>query len=119
MSKSRVFVVQNQHRSDPETGNMVPKFNLAPAAQYGELVYLLSPTAAPWRPDPLVEELSAKLADFTSADFLLLIGNPVLIGFATAIAAKANDGDINCLQWSGREQKYIVVRGRGLFTSLG
>ena len=91
---SRVFVVQNQHRWDRDKQRFEPKFNLAHAEEFGELVYLLSPTAAPFRPEPIIDELKEKLADFGPGDHLLLVGNPVLIGFAVAIAADANDGDV-------------------------
>ena len=54
MSKNRVFVVQNQHRWNRDAGRFEPKFDLTPAQQFGELVYLLSPTAAPFRPEPVI-----------------------------------------------------------------
>lgn len=114
---SRVFVVQNQHRWDRDKQRFEPKFNLAPAEEFGELVYLLSPTAAPFRPEPIIDELKEKLADFGPGDHLLLVGNPVLLGFAVAIAADANDGDVSLLQWSGKDQRYIAVDASGLFTS--
>lgn len=105
----RVFVVQKQHRFDEAKGELVPKFDLASAEQYGEIVYLLSPTASPFNPDPIIAELQEKLAGFTEADSLLLVGNPCLIGFATAIAADATDGFVRLLQWSGRDRAYIPV----------
>lgn len=106
---ARVFVVQKQHRFDEQKGELVPKFDLSSAEQYGEIVYLLSPTASPFNPGPIVEELQEKLADFGDEDSLLLVGNPCLIGFATAIAAEASDGFVRLLQWSGRDRAYIPV----------
>ncbi|MDX9698658.1 MAG: hypothetical protein RBT55_03710 [Rhodocyclaceae bacterium] len=117
MSKNRVFVVQNQHRWNRDNQRFEPKFDLSPAEEFGELVYLLSPTAAPFRPEPVIEELRAKLADFGPDDHLLLVGNPVLIGFAVALAAQSNGGDVSLLQWSGKDQRYINVIASGLFTS--
>jgi hypothetical protein len=115
---SRVFVVQNQHRWDRDAGKFVPKFDLTPASALGQMVFCLSPTASPFRAEPIIKELKDKLADFSDADYLLLVGNPVLIGFATAIAADANDGNIRLLQWSGKDQRYILVDARDLFTSV-
>lgn len=106
---NRVFVVQNQHRWNRQTEQFEPKFDLTPAEDYGELVYLLSPTAAPFNPEPILEELREKLVDFDDGDFLLLVGNPVLIGFSVAIAAARNDGHVNLLQWSGKDRRYISV----------
>lgn len=113
---SRVFVVQNQHRWDRDRQRFLPKFDLTPAEEFGELTDLLSPTAAPFNPEPVLKELREKLADFGDDDYLLLVGNPVLIGFATAVAASANDGRVNLLQWSGKDRRYIAVEADGLFT---
>jgi hypothetical protein len=105
----RVFVVQKQMRWDESRGELVPKFDLSSAQQYGEVVYLLTPTASPFNPEPIVEELGQKLADFGDGDSLLLVGNPCLIGWATALAAASNEGRVRLLQWSGRHREYIPV----------
>lgn len=110
-----VFVVQEQHRFDHSIGRLVPKFDLSPAEQHGRLVYLLSPTASPFSlgsvdtPGTVLAELMDKLQQFGDDDHLLLIGNPVLIGVATAIAADCNDGRVRLLQWSGKDRRYISV----------
>lgn len=117
MMNRRVFVVQNQHRWNRQAQQFEPKFDLSPAEEFGELTYLLTPTAAPFRPEPVIEELNEKLADFGPDDHLLLVGNPVLIGFAVAIAARHNGGSVSLLQWSGKDQRYINVTASGLFTS--
>lgn len=108
MTRPRVFVVQNQHRQDRD-GVLQPKFDLEPARQHGELVFLLSPTARPFRDVEIVDELHRKLRDYGPADHLLLLGNPCLIGWATAIAAHHNGGRVQLLQWDGRNREYAVV----------
>lgn len=105
----RVFVVQKQYKQDPATGELVPKHDLSSAYRYGNVEYLLSPTAGPFNPDSVIPELKAKLANYTSDDFLLLIGNPCLIGWAVAIAAGASGGRITLLQWSGKRKEYIPI----------
>lgn len=112
----RVFVVQNQHRWDREREQFVPKFDLTPAEEFGQLTYLLSPTAAPFNPAPVVEELHTKLEAFDDDDLLLLVGNPVLIGLSVAVAADMNDGRVRLLQWSGKDQRYLEIKVDGLFT---
>ena len=111
---SKVYVVQNQHRWDRDKQRFEPKFDLTPAEEFGELVYLLSPTAAPFRPEPVIQELREKLKDYREGDHLLLVGNPVLIGFAVTVAADANGGRVSLLQWSGKDQRYIAVEANKL-----
>lgn len=110
----KVYVVQNQHRWDPASGTFVPKFDLSEAEAFGELVFLLGPTASPFRPEPLVKELNEKLRPFTDEDSLLCIGNPLLIGWSMAIAADHNEGKVASLQWSGKDQRYVRVVAQGL-----
>ncbi len=114
---SRVFVVQNQHRWDRQLNKFVPKFDLSPAATFGELVYLLSPTAAPFSSDSVIEELQKKLASITKEDYILCVGNPILIQWVGAIAADFLGGRLRSLQWSGKHEQYIAVEASGLFTS--
>lgn len=107
---SRVFVLQNQHTLSSDRGRLVPKFDISSAAHYGEMIYLLSPSANPFNPDPIVSELREKLATFSDEDYLLLIGNPAIIGWATAICADFNDGVVTLLQWNGIEKHYRPIR---------
>lgn len=104
-----VHVVQRQLRWDEGRKSLVPKFDLEPAAAFGPLNFLLSPSAAPFNSPPIIAELQAKLAGFSDEDFLLLVGNPCLIGMVVALAADANEGRVKMLQWSGRDTAYKVV----------
>lgn len=113
---SKVYVVQNQHRWDRDKQRFEPKFDLTPAEEFGGLVYLLSPTAAPFRPEPIIQELREKLKDYREGDHLLLVGNPVLIGFAVTVAADTNGGRVSLLQWSGKDQRYIAVEAKNLIS---
>ena len=104
-----VFVVQNQMRRNRETGQLEPRFNLDPALEHGRLQFLLSPSAAPFHPGQVIDELHKKLENFGDNDYLLLIGNPCLIGFAVAIATEYNNGRVKLLQWNGREGRYTPI----------
>jgi hypothetical protein len=104
-----VYVVQKQMHLDREKQEYVERFDLSPAKEYGELKYLLSPTAAPFRPESVLEDLYKGLEDFTDEDYLLLVGNPVLIGLASSVAAMKS-GTVNFLQWSGKDQRYLSIR---------
>lgn len=104
-----VYVVQNQHRQDHPSGELVPKFDLKPAEEWGEIKYLLSPTARPFQSAHCIGVLHRELARFTSKDHLLLIGNPALIGFAVAIAQMQTGGLVKLLQWDGRAGAYREI----------
>lgn len=108
---SRVFVVQQQMRFDVGREELVPKFNLEPAKQHGELVYLLSPTAGPFNVGPIIKELKEKLVDYSykDGDYLLLVGNPCIIGWTVSIASRASGGPVKLLQWSGKHQEYMAI----------
>lgn len=109
---SRVFIIQDQHVRDQETNALVSKFNFATAKEFGELTFLLNPTANPFSPNEgVIAELTDKLHDYNHNDFLVLTGNPILIGWATALAAKINGGKVRFLQWNGRRQMYLEIKG--------
>ena len=108
----RVFIVQDQFKRHPENDALVSKFDFTEAKKFGELVFLLKPNANPFHPnDGVVAELTDKLHDYNKNDFLLLTGNPILIGWTVTIAAQANQGKVRLLQWNGRRQCYLEVRG--------
>ena len=107
-----VYIIQKQMRYDERKRGLVPRFDLEPAKQYGELCYLLSPTAEPTDPEPVLKALRERLEHVTADDYLLLVGNPCLIGWATAIAADRTEGRVNFLQWHSRERRYLAVRAK-------
>lgn len=109
-----VYVIQNHASYDKSTGLMVPRYDLSPAEKFGELVFLLSPVTVPNKPANAVKELRKKLCNFSDNDYLLLIGNPCFIGWATAIAADMNGGKVAMLQYNGSRQQYYVVKADGL-----
>lgn len=112
---SKVFVVQDAKWVDPKDGQLKPKFDFTPAAEFGELVFLLGSSASPFNLPPVLSELQERLKGITEDDYLLLVGNPVLLGLAVAIAADYNDGSITMLQWSGAKHAYIPVTAQGVF----
>lgn len=111
---SRVFVVQRHAIHNAKTGQMVDRFDLSPAEKFGELHFLLSPISVPTNPEEAIRKMRENLHNFSDKDYLLLIGNPCFIGWATAIAADINEGKVKLLQWNGKHKKYHVVESRGL-----
>jgi hypothetical protein len=104
-----VYVVQMQMKQDPDRG-LIPRFpSVERAVKWGTLRYMLSPSDHPFNSDHVVNSLHDHLKDFCDDDYLLLIGNPVLMGMASAIAAFYNEGRVKFLQWSGRHEEYSVI----------
>ena len=106
-----VYVIQRQLRRDQETGDIVDRFDLGPAEQYGRIVFLLEPNASAFRSKEVIRDLRHALSRFTGNDYLLLIGNPCIIGWSTAIAAEFSGGCVKMLQWNSQQQAYMVVEG--------
>lgn len=107
-----VYVVQDHRRYDGTTGEYTSVFDLTPAQEFGELRYLLSPTAAPWASESIINDLWDGLEDFGDGDYLLMIGNPVLCGLAAAVACDVNKGRLRFLQWNGRQKRYTPVEAQ-------
>ena len=105
-----VYVVQKQMKVDTRTGDMVSRFDLTLAEQYGKIEFLLSPRARPYAVGGIITELYEKLDAFSDDDFLLLVGNQCLVGLAMSVASDLNDGSVNILQWSGRDQAYVEIK---------
>ena len=105
-----VYVVQKQMKVDPRTGYMVPRFDLTQADHFGRIEFLLSPKARPYSAGGIITELYNKLDTFSDEDHLLLVGNQCLVGFAMSVAADVNEGRVNILQWSGRDQAYVEIK---------
>lgn len=105
-----VYVVQRTMTRSGDGSTLVPKHDVSPAAEYGHLVYLLGPSASPFGTESVLEELRHKLQHYDgSRDYLLLVGNPTLIGWACAIAADASEV-VRTLQWNGKDGRYVAVR---------
>ena len=107
--KSRVYVVQQHFRYDPDRDELVPRYDLTPATKWGKLCILLHGKAGIEQPQQVVAKMNLLLGTFCDDDYLLLIGNPALIGWATAIAAAHNEGRVKQLIWSGELRDYKVV----------
>lgn len=99
----RVFVVQSQLNRDGS-----PKYDLTPATDFGELVYVLDDTASPFRLDPVWDRIDKVMEDFREGDYILPIGNPVFNSMVS-VAAADQSPVLKFLVWSTREQRYIAV----------
>jgi len=105
-----VYVVQQVLEWSDKEGRLVPKFDMSPAREHGEVVYLLSPSAKPFDRS-VIAQLRHGLRHFGTheGDSILGTGSPVLIAAAAAIAAQEGDGKLTVLQWNRERQGYRRV----------
>jgi len=104
--ESIVYVLQEL----PGTSTGRPKFNIMGALKYGKLKVLLKEnTQIVLSPGPIVFELRRLLKNYTSKDFLLLSGDPAIIGLACTIASDINHGRFNLLKWDKQERRYYPI----------
>ena len=106
MSESRVFVIQEI--AGTKAGN--PKINIMGASKYGKFKFLLPEfSQIIFSPGPLVFKLRKGLKDFTKEDYLLLTGDPAIIGVACSIVSDITNGKFNLLKWDKQERKYYPI----------
>jgi len=95
----------------------VMDYNVRSAEKFGDLKIML--------PDrkqmilasgPLTFELQKHLKEFNDNDYLLLIGDPAIIGLCCAIASDFNNGKFKVLKWDRNDKRYydleIDLRGK-------
>ena len=101
-----VYVLQEL----PGTSPGRPKYNIMGALKYGKLKVLLKEnTQIVLSPGPIVFELRRLLKDYNSNDYLLLSGDPAVIGLACAIASDINHSRYNLLKWDRQEKVYYPL----------
>jgi hypothetical protein len=108
---ARVFIVQRPAQYDKTKGGWVNKYDLSPAAEHGELVFLLRPgNIFKAKLADALERLERELADFSDADHLLAVGDPVAIAAAVMVAGKNNTGRVSLLKFDRMSGKYDPYR---------
>jgi len=109
MSESRVFVIQEI--AGTRAGN--PKINIMGASSYsssGKFIFLLPEfSQIIFSPGPLVYKLRQGLKNFTAEDYLLLTGDPAIIGVACSIVSDITNGKYKLLKWDKQERKYYPI----------
>ena len=104
--ESIVYVLQEL----PGTRIGRPKYNIIRAQKYGKLKVLLrEDTQIIMSPGPIIFELRRLLKNYTSRDYLLLSGDPSVIGIACSIVSDINSGKFNLLKWDRQEQMYYPL----------
>ena len=87
-----------------------PKINILGAAEYGTFKFLLPELSQMiFSPGPLIFKLRKGLKDYTTEDYLLLTGDPAIIGVACSIVSDITNGKFNLLKWDKQERKYYPI----------
>ena len=60
-------------------------------------------------PGPLIFKLRKLLKNYNSEDYLLLTGDPALIGVACSIVSDITNGKYNLLKWDKQERQYYPI----------
>ena len=106
MKEKIVYVIQEIPGT--QAGN--PKINIMGASKYGEFKFLLPEfSQIIFSPGPLIFKLRKSLKDFTTEDYLLLTGDPAIIGVACSIVSDITNGQYNLLKWDKQERKYYSI----------
>ena len=87
-----------------------PKINIMGAANYGDFKFLLPELSQIiFSPGPLIYKLRQGLKDYSSQDYLLLTGDPAIIGVACSIVSDITNGKYKLLKWDKQERKYYPI----------
>ena len=87
-----------------------PKINIMGAAEFGTFKFLLPELSQIiFSPGPLIFKLRKGLQNYRSKDFLLLTGDPAIIGVACSIVSDITNGKFNLLKWDKQERKYYPI----------
>ena len=106
MKEKIVYVIQEI----PGTKEGRPKINILGASEYGTFKFLLPELSQIiFSPGPLIFKLRKELKDFTTEDYLLLTGDPAIIGVACSIVSDMTNGKYNLLKWDKQERKYYPI----------
>ena len=104
--KTTVYVVQEIAGTRFNT----PKINITGALEYGDFKFLLPELSQlMWSPGPLIFQLRKLLKNYTPDDYLLLVGDPAIIGVACSIVSDITNGKYKLIKWDRQERKYYPI----------
>ena len=106
MKENTVYVIQEI----PGTRDGKPRINIIGAAEYGDLKFLLPELSQIiFSPGPLIFKLRKALKNYSREDYLLLTGDPAIIGVACSIVSDITNGKYKLLKWDKQEKKYYPI----------
>ena len=104
--KNKVYLTQEI----PGTSIGQPKYNILGAQKFGQIVTVLpEKSQIILSPGPLIHKLRTALKDYTTDDYLLLSGDPAIIGVVCSVVSDITNGKYNFLKWDRQEKTYYPI----------
>ena len=105
-SEKLVYVIQEI----PGTKEGRPKINIMGAQKFGKIKVLLKEDSQMiFSPGPIIFELRRLLKKYRTTDFLLLTGDPAIIGVACSVVSDITHGKYHLLKWDRQERMYYPI----------
>jgi len=87
-----------------------PNINILSASDFGYLVICLpNRDQAIYSTAPYVQKMTKNLQNIRKEDYLLAVGDPVIIMLSGIIANDNTNGQFNVLKWDKREYRYFPL----------
>ena len=94
----------------PGTKAGTPRINIMSASKYGKFKFLLPEfSQIIFSPGPLIFKLRKELEKYRTKAYLLLTGDPAIIGVACSLVSDITNGKFNLLKWDKQERKYYSI----------
>jgi hypothetical protein len=108
---SRVFIPQVPSRFDTTINAWVPTVSINAAREFGEIKVMLPPEASRLDPEDMVKLLRVAMDDYGEDDYILALGNPIIIAIAAVLADRAAS-PLRMLQWDKVSRNYQLMEAR-------
>ena len=106
---SKVYLIQDI----PGTSKGEPKYNIVGAQKYGEIVSLLPEFSQMIHsPGPLVMKLRTLLKNYTEDDYLLLSGDPAIIGVVCSLVSDTTNGKYKLVKMGSSRKNLLPYRSK-------
>ena len=105
-NQSKVYLTQEI----PGTSIGQPKYNILGAQKFGQIVTVLPERSQIiMSPGPLIQKLRTLLKEYTTDDYLLLSGDPAIIGVVCSVVSDVTNGKYKLLKWDRQEKTYYPI----------
>ena len=108
-TKSKVYIVQDVMRKQPD--GTIRSLDYSQAKRFGEVIFLFEgQKQVVMSPQPTIRKLKTMLKNIKDTDYILLVGDPALIGLTTSVVSYILNGRYNMLKYDRLERDYFPIR---------